>query len=248
MSASDKLVNVVCDIFWVVATALTTDADRRFFLAKHNQNYFNEAKHLHGRLLVLESAGQLADSFDINLVLSDAFGRWLNGNGESSWSNGFSRPPTSQESLPSEWVRLMSVLGRPNGPTAEAARNQLRLLKGPSGRHEPKLDSSSFEAISKAFMKLCTEMVLTSAKERLEQEAQTLQHYHSHYEEAALGIIGKQVRCIERPKWSDLAASTRLTLINLVDKACNDDGDAKAVDCFEAARQGYRAAAPQFSL
>ena len=244
MSASAQVVEVVCCIFQVVATAFTTDAPREFFIQKYDQVYFNKASTVHSQLLALESAEQMLESFDINIARSEGFKHWLcDAFSFQRWrrdSQGLGKPDATFV-LSAEW-RLLLSLTRPTKSTVEV-RDQLELLKNLA----PALNAVSRAAIQPGLVQRCRELISSAAKATLQQQAHNMiQPYISDYQDTVLRIIGKQVRSVKKPTWTNLANSTQLTLIKLVDEACNqqaqkDDQDA-AGGCFEAARISYRAA------
>ena len=256
MNASEQLVEVVRNIFWVVATAFTTDAPREYFLQKHDQAYFNQASTVHRRLLALESADKMIGSFDIDLALSEGFYMWLCGDtfAFQRWLHHSQvlRKPVATFVVSDEWMLLLSLIS-PTGLTDDV-RKQRDLLKNTGSRHQPALDAASRADIQPGFVKRCRELISNSVEAALERAHDMIKPYTSDYQNAVLRIVGKPVRHVERPTWGDLANSTRLTTIKLVHKACKvqateqgqqepgeqEPGEQEPEsDCFEAARKLY---------
>ena len=240
MSASEQLVEVVCYIFWVVATAFTTDAPREYFLQKHDQAYFNQASTVHRRLLALESAEKMIGSFDIDLALSEGFYMWLCS--PQSFQHWLLRKRVAPFVMSDESRLLLSLIS-PTKLTDDVLK-QLDLLKNTGSKDQPALDAAARADIQPGFVKRCRKLISTSVEAALERAHDMIKPYTSDYQDAVLRIVGKPVRHVERPTWGDLANSTRLTLIKLVHKACKvqvteqgEQGEQEPPsDCFEACK------------
>lgn len=225
MSASQLLVELVLQVFWAFATACTTDIGgktREWMIQCFDQAYFRTAKQHRDLLLMLEQPGRIVDQLTESDVMSEEFERWLT-------SKCFKQPE-----LP-EHIRLLGHVARNSryGSRTVGQEKLDELCDWLQRQHKP-ISAIYKHRDSMQYLHNCKKYVAELMKIMLDKSS-FLTKYRTDYECMLTHFAGKAVLPVSKPRWDDLEASVRLTVVAAAHQAVNQGKSFP--DCFDCAIQ-----------
>ena len=237
MTASQQLVESVVQVFWAIATACTTDIGdkvREWMINLYNQAYFRTAKQHRDLLLMLEQPDTIVDQLTESDVMSEEFGRWLNG-------DCFKKP----ELLPKH-VKLLGHVerssrygGRMVGHEKfDELRDWLQRQHMPVSalyKQRQQLGMQHSDAVE--YLHNCKKYVAGLMKHMLEKKS-NLTNYKRDYETVLVHIAGKVAKSVAKPTWAQLEVSVHMTVASLAHQAVQQS---EREDCFTSASLEFAA-------
>lgn len=234
MTVSEKLVELVVQIYWAFATACTTDISsktRDWMIQRFNFEYFRTAKQHRDLLVQLEQPG-IVDQLDESDVMSNEFKRWLNG----CYFNDIKLLPQHMR-LVGDLVKLDAYYHTRINKNEELARLSGLLQQVPAVPNKKQKKQLGPDPAAKQYLLNSKEYVALVIKMVLDQ-AHVLTKYQNDYESVLLQITGKARRQVAKPSWADLEVGVRMTVVNLAHQAGNHDGQ-QSSNCFDHAVQQF---------
>ena len=237
MTASERLVGLVVQVFWAIATACTTDIGdkaREWMINLYNQGYFRTAKQHRDLLLMLEQPDTIVDQLTESDVMSEEFGRWLNG-------DHFKKP----ELLPKH-VRLLDHLERSSRYGSrivghekfDKLRDWLQRQHMPvSALYKQRQELGMQHSDVVEYLHNCKKYVAGLMKHMLDKQS-NLTKYKSDYKSVLLQIAGKVGKSVAKPTWAQLEVGVHMTVASLAHQAVQQS---EREDCFTSASLEFAA-------
>ena len=221
MAESDKLVQLVVQIFWAVATACTTDINskaREWLILRFNQAYFQLAQKQCQVLVMLGQAGTIGIQLNESVVISSWFGRWLDCQFDQS----------EQQTTPLR--QLLDIVRHYDGQcNTQGMRDLLRKQR----LTVQKADRLGMQNPLGGYVCMCKTYVEALVTAALEKRSD-MTGYQNDYESVLFQIAGKAVVQVKKPTWAELETDVRMTVIKLAHQAANRDR-MRFDDCFDSA-------------
>ena len=237
MTASEQLVESVVLLFWAFATACTTDIGgktREWMINRYNQAYFRTAKQHRDLLLMLEQPDTIVDQLTESDVMSEEFGRWLNG-------DCFKKPE-----LLAKHIRLLDHVERSSRYGSrmvgheqfDKLRDWLQRQHMPiSALYKQRQELGMQHSDVVEYLHNCKKYVAGLMKHMLEKKS-NLTGYHSEYKTVLLHIAGKVAKSVAKPTWAQLEVGVHMTVASLAHQAVQQS---EHEDCFTSASLEFAA-------